>query len=57
MGSVDVFLQERPIRRGLVDVHLLDVDALRIQETPGVFAGRSGGFGVEGRLGHGEIVR
>jgi hypothetical protein len=50
-----VFLQERPIGRVLVDVNLLDVDRLRIQETPGVFARRSGGFRVEGRLGHGKL--
>jgi hypothetical protein len=52
-----MFLEKGPIGRGLVDVDLLDVDAVRIQETPGVLAGRSGGFGVEDRLRHGEIVR
>ena len=32
------------------------VDALLVQETSGVLAGRSGGFGVEGGAGHGAIV-
>ena len=55
--GVDVLLQEGPIRRRFVDVDLLDVDMLLVQETPGVLAGRSGGLGVEGRLGHPEIVK
>jgi hypothetical protein len=50
-----VLLEKLTIRRGLVDVDLLDVDAMLIQETPGVLAGRSGGFRVEGRLGHGKL--
>ena len=55
--GVDMLLQEGPVRRGFVDVDRFDVDTLFIQETPGVLAGRSGGFGVEGRLRHEEIVR
>jgi hypothetical protein len=50
-------LQKGAIRRRLVDVDLLDRDTLRIQETPGVLAGRSGGLGVENRLGHPHIVK
>jgi hypothetical protein len=52
-----VLLEERTVRRGLVDVDLLDVDLALIQETPGVLARGSGGFGVENRLGHPEIVK
>ena len=55
--GVDVLFQKSPIRRRFVDVDLLDVDILLVQETPGVLAGRSGGLGVEGRLGHPEIVK
>ena len=55
--GVDVLLKEGSIRRRFVDVDLLDVDLLLVQETPGVLAGRSGGLGVEGRLGHPEIVK
>ena len=55
--AVDVLLEEGPVRGGLVDVDLLDVDLLLVQETPGVLAGGSGGFGVEGRFRHPEIVR
>jgi hypothetical protein len=57
MVGVDVLLEERPIRRRLVDVDLFDVDSLRVQETPGILAGRSGRLGIEGRLGHPEIVK
>jgi hypothetical protein len=52
-----VALEELPRRRGLVDVDLLDVDVVLVQETPGILAGGSGGFGVENRLGHLRIVK
>ena len=57
MAGVDVLLQERPIRRRFVDVDLFDLDPLLVQETPGILAGRSGRLGIEGRLGHPEIVK
>jgi hypothetical protein len=52
-----VLLEEGAVGRRLVDVDLLDVDAAFVQETPGVLAGGSGGFGVENRLGHLRIVK
>ena len=55
--GVDVFLEKRAVRRGLVDVDLLDVDLALVQETPGVLARGSGGFRVENRLGHQVIVK
>jgi hypothetical protein len=54
---VDVLLEERAVRRRLVDVDLLDLDPLLVQETPGVLARGSGGLGVEDGFGHQEIVR
>jgi len=51
-----VLLEKGAIRRSLVDVDLLDVDLLFVQETPGVLAGRSGGFRVEDRFRHPRIV-
>ena len=53
----DVLLEKLARRRLLVDVDLLDVDLLRIQETPGVLARGSGGFRVEEGLGHFRIVK
>ena len=47
--GLDVLLEKRAVRRVLVDVALLDLDALLIQKTSGVTAGRSGGFPEEGR--------
>jgi hypothetical protein len=52
-----VFLEKRAVRRRPVDVNLFDLDALLVQETPGVLAGGSGGFRVEDRLGHPKIVK
>jgi len=52
---LDVLFEEGPVRRRLVDVDLLDLQVVLVQETPGVLAGGSGGFGVEGRLGHGKL--
>jgi hypothetical protein len=54
---VDVLLEKLARRGCLVDVDLLDVDLLRIQETPGVLARGSGGFRVEEGLGHFRIVK
>jgi hypothetical protein len=51
-----VALQERTIRRFLVDVTLDDFDSLRIQKTSGVTAGRSSGLPVEDWLGHRSIL-
>ena len=48
--GLDVPLKERAIRRFLIDVALFNVDALLIQKTSGVTAGRSSGFPVERRL-------
>jgi 7-carboxy-7-deazaguanine synthase len=50
-------LQEGPVRRVLVDVALFDVDALLLQKTSGVAAGRSSGLPEEGGLGHELILR
>jgi hypothetical protein len=52
-----MLLEELARGRRLVDVDLLDVDLLRIQETPGVLARGSGGLRVENRLGHSCIVK
>jgi 7-carboxy-7-deazaguanine synthase len=49
--------QEGPVRRVLVDVALVDVDALLLQKTSGVAAGRSRRFPEEGGLGHRLILR
>ena len=54
--GVDVLLQELAGRRFLVDVDLVDVDALRIQKTSGILAGRSRRFRVERRLGHRDKI-
>jgi hypothetical protein len=54
---VDVLLEKRAIRRRLVDIDLFDRDPLLIQVTPGILTGGSGGFRVEGRFGHQEIVK
>jgi hypothetical protein len=51
-----VLFEELARRRRLVDVDLLDVDLLRVQETPGVLARGSGGLRVENGLGHPSIV-
>ena len=51
-GGVDVLLQEGPVGRLLVDVDLRDLNAVRVQKTSGVLAGRSSGLGIEDRLGH-----
>ena len=53
---VDVLLEELARRRLLVDVDLVDLDALRIQKTSGILAGRSGGFRIEGRYRHGDKI-
>jgi hypothetical protein len=49
-------LQERTIRRFLVDVPLDEFDSLRIQKTSGVTAGRSSGLPVEDWFGHRSIL-
>jgi hypothetical protein len=57
---VDVGFQERPTRRRLVDVDLFDLDAVLVQETPGVLARGSRRLGIERGLCHAdhiEIVR
>ena len=54
--GVDVLLEELARRRLLVDVDLVDLDALRIQKTSGILAGRSGRFGVERRLRHRDKI-
>jgi hypothetical protein len=54
--AVDVPLEELPRGRFLVDVDLVDIQACRIQKTSGVFAGGSGGLGIERRLGHGGRI-
>jgi hypothetical protein len=46
-------LEQRPRRRVLDDVLELDLDAVLLQETPGVAAGRSGWLAVKDGLGHG----
>jgi hypothetical protein len=56
MVRLDVLLEERAIRRVPVDVTLFDVDVLLLQKTSGVSARRSGGFPVEGCLGHADII-
>jgi hypothetical protein len=53
---LDVFLEERAIRRLFVDVSLFDVRPLLIQKTSGVAAGRSSGFPEESRLRHKVIL-
>jgi len=45
-----VLFEERAVGRIAVDVDLIDVDALIVQETPGVLARCSGGLGVEDGL-------
>jgi 7-carboxy-7-deazaguanine synthase len=47
-----VLLEELAGGRGLVDIALLDGDAVLGQETPGVLAGGSGRLAVEQGLGH-----
>jgi len=54
---VDVALEKRAIRWIPVDIALFDADALLLQITSGVAAGRSGGLPVEDRLGHTGIVQ
>ena len=53
---VDVLLEERAVRRILVDVAFFDVDVVLFQITSGVAAGRSGGFPVEGWFRHVAIL-
>jgi hypothetical protein len=54
---LDVLLEKLARGRLLVDVDLLNLDAVRIQKTSGVLARGSGGFRVKGRLRHaGRIV-
>jgi hypothetical protein len=50
-------LQERTIRRLLVDIAFDEFDPLRIQKTSGVAAGRSRGLPVEDWFGHPSILR
>src|SRR5207247_2023035 len=52
MIGFDVLLEKLARRRFLVDVELADVDACRVQKTSGIFAGGSGGLGVERRFRH-----
>jgi len=54
--GVDVLFEELSRRRFLVDVDLVDIQACRIQKTSGIFAGRSGGLGVESRFRHGGRI-
>ena len=52
----DVRFEKCPVGRLLVDIAFLDVNALLLQKTSGVAAGRSGGFPEEGRLRHRLIL-
>jgi 7-cyano-7-deazaguanine synthase len=52
MIRLDVALEELAGGRLAIDVPLVDVDALLLQKTSGVPAGRSGRLPVEGRFGH-----
>jgi hypothetical protein len=52
---LDVFLEERPVRRVPVDVAFFDGLVLLLQKTSGVAARGSGRFPVEDRLGHGPF--
>jgi 7-carboxy-7-deazaguanine synthase len=52
-----VLLEERAIGRRPVDVTLVDFNALLLQKTSGVAAGRSRGLPVEDGLRHATIVR
>src|SRR5438067_2220568 len=53
---VDVFLEELARRRLLVDVHLADVHAGRVQKTSGVLARGSGGLPEERRFRHASRI-
>ncbi|MEO5896032.1 MAG: hypothetical protein ABIS06_10050 [Vicinamibacterales bacterium] len=54
---VDVLFEKCPVGGLFVDVLLIDLDALLLQKTSGVAAGRSGRFQVKRGLRHGLILQ